>query len=106
MIASSPDEHCLFIAIVGTSCGIPDFKEANLAAYPASAACTALPITTSSTISGVIPARSNAAFIACDPRSGALTSLNAPPNLPTGVLAPLTITASFIFSLLGCLTFE
>jgi hypothetical protein len=45
-------------------------------------------------MSAVMPARSSAALMAVAPKSGAETSLNAPPNLPTGVLAPLTITAS------------
>ena len=32
LIASRPEEHCLFIAIVGVSSGIPDLREDNLAA--------------------------------------------------------------------------
>jgi hypothetical protein len=43
-----------------------------------------------------MPDLSIAALIAMDPRSGAPTSLKAPPNLPTGVLAPETMTASFM----------
>ena len=95
-MASRPDEHCLLTAMVGTSSGMPARSADSRAAYPDSAAWSALPMTTSSTASGAMLARSTAALIAAAPRSGADMSLNAPPNLPTGVRAPLTITASCI----------
>ena len=93
LIASRPDEHCRLTAMVGVDSGMPALSEASRAAYPASWAWSAFPSTTSSTISGDTPARSSAALIAAAPRSEAATSLKEPPNLPIGVLAPLTITA-------------
>ena len=101
LMASSPDEHWRLTAIVGVSSGIPAFRDERRAAYPASAAWSALPMTTSSTMSGEMLARSRAALIAAAPRSGAATSLNDPPNLPIGVLAPLMITAFSIAFLLA-----
>ena len=95
-IASKPDEHCLLIATVGISSGIPARRADNLAAYPASADCIAFPIITSSMRAGAILALSRAVFIAMAPSFGADISLKDPPNLPTGVRAPLTIKASFI----------
>ena len=100
LMASRPDEHCRLTAIVGVSSGMPALSEDSRAAYPASWAWSAFPITTSSTASGDTPARSSAALIAVAPSLGAATSLNEPPNLPIGVLAPLTITAFCISFLL------
>ena len=96
LIASSPDEHARLTVIAGTESGSPALSAARRATYPVSSACSTLPIITSSTSSGRMPARSTAALIAAAPRSDAGTSLNAPPNLPTGVRAPLTITTSCI----------
>ena len=53
------------------------------------------PMITSSTSSGLIPARLTLSRTAIAPSSGALNPFNDPKNLPTGVRAALMITASF-----------
>src|SRR6476660_1334762 len=63
------------------------------------------PITTSSISPPGTPARSSAALTAVAPSSWAGTSLNAPPKLPIGVLAPSTTTigsTEFMTCLSGC----
>lgn len=92
MIAAMPDRHTLLTVSAGTVIGIPPFTAACRAGICPDPAVSTWPMTTASTTSPAIPARSRAAAIARPPSSGAVKPESDPSSFPTGVLAPATIT--------------
>src|SRR5580704_13945690 len=101
-IAMSPEEHPLSTTRPGTSTGRSALNAAWRAILNPVVPCDrAHPRTTSSTLSGSMPARSTAELTACAANSWACVLLKAPRYaLPIGVRANATITASRIgFSL-------
>src|SRR5262245_31982164 len=95
--ALSPEPHTLLMVVAGTVGAMPPFRAAwRAGAWPAPPWAT-WPMKTSSGSSAFTPARSIAALMAKPPSSGALNEDSAPRNLPIGVRAPLTITASRSF---------
>src|SRR5665647_2196963 len=94
-MALVPEAQTLLIAVAAIF-GKPAYLAACVAgAWPAFADNT-LPINTSCTSSGSIPARSTAALIAIAPRCVAETDERDPPKLPIGVRAAEMIYTSFI----------
>ncbi len=94
MMAFMPLAHTLFTVVQATSFGSP----ANRAAWRAGAcprlACSTLPMITSFTWSGAMPARSTAAFTAVAPNWVAGTSARLPPKEPMGVRTAEMMTTS------------
>src|SRR5690606_35014446 len=89
-----PEPHTLLTVTAPTEDGNP----ARIAAWRAGAwptpAGSTHPINTSSTAAPSIFARRNASAMATAPSWGAVRELRAPPKLPIGVRAALTITTS------------
>ena len=95
-----PDPHTTLIVTAGTSTGSPALIVACLATFCPRPAWITQPISTSSTCSGLTPARFNASLITIAPRSAAGVVLRAPPILPIAVLhAPANTTFFAIFYL-------
>ena len=105
MIAFMPLAQTLFTVVQATSLGSP----ANLAAWRAGAwprlACSTLPMITSCTCSGLIPAFSTAPLMAVAPSWVADTSARLPPKLPMGVRTADTMTTSLAMAA-GVLVFS
>jgi len=99
-IAFSPEPQSLLIVVAGTSIGSPARIAACRAGPCPTAAVRTIPMITSSTCAGAIPARRSASAITSVPNSIAVTSASAPPNDPIGVRAAPTITASWICAVL------
>src|SRR5690349_3264875 len=95
--ALSPEPHTLLMVVAGTVGATPPLIMAWRAGAWPSPPCATLPMKTSSGSSAFTPARSMAALMAKPPSSGALNEDSEPRNLPIGVRAPLTITASRSF---------
>ena len=96
LTALNPEPQTLLIVIAGISSGKPDFTAACLAVFWPRPAWITLPMITSSTNSGLIPALLTASLITNAPKSTAGTSFKDPPKVPIAVLTALTITTSFI----------
>src|SRR5947209_5647773 len=88
----SPLPHTLLMVVDGTDSDRPAPTAVWRAAFCPSPAWSTLPMSTSSTLSTL--ARRSTSSIAIAPRRVAGTSANTPPNVPTGVRAALTMTAS------------
>ena len=97
IIAYLPEAQTLFTVVQGVSVDKPANSAACLAGAWPKLALTTLPIYTSCTWSGAIPARSTAALMAIEPNSIAVNADSEPLNAPTGVRATETIYTSFIF---------
>src|SRR5215510_11869540 len=95
--AFNPEPHTLLMVVAGTVGATPPLIMAWRAGAWPSPPCATLPMKTSSGSSAFTPARSMAALMAKPPSSGALNDDSEPRNLPIGVRAPLTITASRSF---------
>ena len=88
-----PEPQTTLIVTAGVSIGRPALIEACLATFCPSPAWITHPISTSSTISGLTPARLSASLITIEPSSAAGVLLRAPPILPIAVLtAPAKTT--------------
>ncbi len=94
MAAFNPEPQTLFTVLALTVAGTPLRIPAWRAGACPSPAWTTLPMMTSSMSSGLIPARSTAAFTAIAPNWVAGTPLKVPWNFPIGVRAAERITAS------------
>ena len=93
-IVCMPDAHALLIVCAGTESGTPARMptcRAGLGPDPAWRPC---PISTSSMVSGRMPARAIAAIAAAAPRSAGWMFLRDPPYRPIGVRAAPTMTTS------------
>ena len=91
MIDFSPDPQTRLIVVAGVVSGRPAFRSAWRAGACPTPAWSTWPISTSSTVASGGSPRSTAAPIATAPRSTAGTVDSAPPNLPIGVRAALTM---------------
>ena len=93
MIDLSPDPQTRLIVVAEVPFGRPALSSACRAGAWPTPACRTWPIRTSSirALSGSSPARSTAARMATPPSSVAGTPASAPPNLPIGVRAALTM---------------
>src|SRR4029077_2648320 len=87
-----PLPQTLLMVVDGTLSASPAPIADCRAVFCPKPAWSTLPISTSSTVS--MPARRSASSTAIDPSLVAGTSVNAPPKVPTGVRAALTMTAS------------
>ncbi len=86
------EPHILLTVVQPAASGTPALSEACRAgAWPCPAGST-LPMITSPTSPGLIPARSIAALIATAPRSLAASDAKSPRNAPIGVRAAPTMT--------------
>ena len=92
--AFRPEPQTLLTVVAGTESGSPALIAACRAGFMPSPACRMQPRITSSTWSGRMPARRTASRTATVASSTALTSLSAPPKVPTGVRQPETMTTS------------
>ena len=93
MIALSPEPQTRLMVVALVPSGSPARSSAWRAGACPTPAWSTWPIRTSSigAVAGSRPARSTAARIATPPSSVAGTALSAPPNLPIGVRAALTM---------------
>ena len=93
MIALSPEPQTRLMVVAEVPSGRPALSSAWRAGACPTPACRTWPIRTSSiwAVAGSRPARSTAARMATPPSSVAGTVLSAPPNLPIGVRAALTM---------------
>ncbi len=82
-----PERHTLLTVTAGTSMGMPPLTAAWRAGFWPWPAVSTWPMTTWSTWSGGMPARSRAAAMANPPRSAAVKDASAPDSLPIGVRA-------------------
>ena len=88
-----PDPQTTLRVTAGVSIGSPALIEACLATFCPRPAWITQPIRTSSTCSGLTPARLSASLITIEPSSAAGVPLSAPPILPIAVLhAPANTT--------------
>ncbi len=92
----------MFMVVQGTLSGMPAKSAACRAGAWPVPACTTLPISTSSTISGDNLILSNAPLMATEPNFGADIVDKAPIKLPIGVRTAETITTSFIIQICSC----
>ncbi len=93
MMALSPEPHTLLMVTEGTESGIPPHSAAARAGFCPRPACRTLPRMTSSTCSGLRPARWTASLTTIAPSWVAVRLDRAPWNFPTGVRHPATMTA-------------
>lgn len=90
-----PDAQTLLTVVAGVQTGKPAPRADCLAGACPSPACITLPMYTSFTSSGGIPALSMAAFMEIEPSCGAVNEERHPLKEPMGVLAALTMTTSY-----------
>ena len=79
------EEHAWLIVYAGEDSGTPARSAICRAGFGPAPACRPWPKIVRSTSAGSSPARSRHAEATCAPRSGAVLSTSAPPNLPIGV---------------------
>src|SRR5882672_2935032 len=94
MTAFSPEPHTLFTVVAPTVLGMPALMAAWRAGACPTPACRTFPIRTSSTSSGLIPARLTASRITTAPSSCAGIEESPPMNSPLAVRVALTMYAS------------
>src|SRR5882672_4842577 len=94
--AFKPEPQTLLMVKAATLGGRPAPRAAWRAGACPRPAETTLPMMTSSTASGVKPARATASFTTIEPSWGAVKPFNAPRNLPVGNRTAERITASRI----------
>jgi hypothetical protein len=91
MIDLRPEPQTRLMVVAGVVSGRPALRSACRAGACPTPACSTWPIRTSSTTASGGSPRSTAALIATAPSSTAGTVDSAPPNLPIGVRAALTM---------------
>ena len=91
-----PEPHTMFTVKAGTLYGIPAFTPTCRATFWPRPAVSTPPKMTSSTVSGLTPARFSASFTTTAPSSTAGTSFSDPPKDPTAVRQQFTTYTSLI----------